>query len=74
MFVRTVQVMKLISKDSIEDCMLQLGQKKLKLEQDMTAADGKETCTHTYAFLTACTQSLINTFNLFELYCADKES
>uniref|UniRef100_A0A3P9PYH9 DNA helicase n=1 Tax=Poecilia reticulata TaxID=8081 RepID=A0A3P9PYH9_POERE len=36
---RTVQVMKLISKDSIEDCILQLGQKKLKLEQDMTAAD-----------------------------------
>ncbi|XP_054895898.1 SWI/SNF-related matrix-associated actin-dependent regulator of chromatin subfamily A containing DEAD/H box 1A isoform X3 [Poeciliopsis prolifica] len=36
---RTVQVIKLISKDSIEDCILQLGQKKLKLEQDMTAAD-----------------------------------
>lgn len=37
--VRTVQVVKLISKDSIEDCILQLGQKKLKLEQDMTAAE-----------------------------------
>lgn len=36
---RTVQVIKLISKDSIEDCILQLGHKKLKLEQDMTAAD-----------------------------------
>ncbi|XP_020499117.1 SWI/SNF-related matrix-associated actin-dependent regulator of chromatin subfamily A containing DEAD/H box 1A [Labrus bergylta] len=36
---RTVKVMKLISKDSIEDCILQLGQKKLKLEQDMTAAE-----------------------------------
>ncbi|XP_034026378.1 SWI/SNF-related matrix-associated actin-dependent regulator of chromatin subfamily A containing DEAD/H box 1A isoform X2 [Thalassophryne amazonica] len=36
---RTVRVIKLISKDSIEDCMLQLSQKKLKLEQDMTAAD-----------------------------------
>lgn len=35
---RTVQVIKLISKDSIEDCILQLGQKKLKLEQDMTSA------------------------------------
>ncbi|XP_026199970.1 SWI/SNF-related matrix-associated actin-dependent regulator of chromatin subfamily A containing DEAD/H box 1A [Anabas testudineus] len=34
---RTVQVIKLISKDSIEDCMLQLSHKKLKLEQDMTA-------------------------------------
>lgn len=45
MGVRTVQVIKLISKDSIEDCILQLGQKKLKLEQDMTAAEqGKEMC------------------------------
>uniref|UniRef100_A0A671UCB7 DNA helicase n=1 Tax=Sparus aurata TaxID=8175 RepID=A0A671UCB7_SPAAU len=34
-----INVIKLISKDSIEDCMLQLGQKKLKLEQDMTAAE-----------------------------------
>ncbi|TDH12784.1 hypothetical protein EPR50_G00051590 [Perca flavescens] len=37
---KTVQVIKLISKDSIDDCMLQLSQKKLKLEQDMTTADG----------------------------------
>lgn len=45
MGVRTVQVFKLISKDSIEDCILHLGQKKLKLEQDMTAAEeGKEVC------------------------------
>lgn len=59
MGIRTVQVIKLISKDSIEDCMLQLGQKKLKLEQDMTAAEqGKETCTRTYRFLTAYTLSL----------------
>ncbi|KAM7392025.1 hypothetical protein PAMP_022668 [Pampus punctatissimus] len=36
---RTVQVIKLISKDSIEDCILRLGQKKLKLEQDMTTAE-----------------------------------
>ncbi|XP_070759920.1 SWI/SNF-related matrix-associated actin-dependent regulator of chromatin subfamily A containing DEAD/H box 1A [Enoplosus armatus] len=36
---KTVQVIKLISKDSIEDCILQLGQKKLKLEQDMTTAE-----------------------------------
>lgn len=36
---RTVQVIKLISKDSIEDCILQVGLKKLKLEQDMTAAE-----------------------------------
>uniref|UniRef100_A0A3Q0SPL9 DNA helicase n=1 Tax=Amphilophus citrinellus TaxID=61819 RepID=A0A3Q0SPL9_AMPCI len=36
----TVQVIKLISKDSIEDCILQLGHKKLKLEQDMTSGEG----------------------------------
>uniref|UniRef100_A0A8C9Y1C8 DNA helicase n=1 Tax=Sander lucioperca TaxID=283035 RepID=A0A8C9Y1C8_SANLU len=51
---KTVQVIKLITKDSIDDCMLQLSQKKLKLEQDMTTADGKEICT----LLTACTKSL----------------
>ncbi|XP_056140395.1 SWI/SNF-related matrix-associated actin-dependent regulator of chromatin subfamily A containing DEAD/H box 1A [Lampris incognitus] len=37
---KTVQVIKLISKDTIEDSMLRLGQKKLKLEQDMTASEG----------------------------------
>ncbi|XP_066507678.1 SWI/SNF-related matrix-associated actin-dependent regulator of chromatin subfamily A containing DEAD/H box 1b [Hoplias malabaricus] len=36
---RTVKVIKLISKDSIEDAMLRIGQRKLKLEQDMTAAE-----------------------------------
>ncbi|KAG7223402.1 hypothetical protein INR49_032229, partial [Caranx melampygus] len=36
---KTVKVIKLISKDTIEDCILQLGQKKLKLEQDMTTAE-----------------------------------
>ncbi|KAJ8339136.1 hypothetical protein SKAU_G00359220 [Synaphobranchus kaupii] len=40
---RTVKVIRLISKDSIEDGMLRVGQKKLKLEQDMTAsAEGEE--------------------------------
>ncbi|KAM9810817.1 SWI/SNF-related matrix-associated actin-dependent regulator of chromatin subfamily A containing DEAD/H box 1A [Neosynchiropus ocellatus] len=39
---RTVQVIKLISKDTIEDAMLQVGQRKLRLEQDMTAADQGE--------------------------------
>ncbi|XP_051540079.1 SWI/SNF-related matrix-associated actin-dependent regulator of chromatin subfamily A containing DEAD/H box 1b isoform X1 [Myxocyprinus asiaticus] len=34
---RTVKVIKLISKDSIEDAMLRIGERKLKLEQDMTA-------------------------------------
>ncbi|CAL9708181.1 unnamed protein product [Knipowitschia caucasica] len=36
---KTVEVIKLISKDTIEACILQLGQRKLKLEQDMTATD-----------------------------------
>lgn len=64
---RTVQVIKLISKDSIEDCMLQLGQKKLKLEQDMTAAEqGKKPCTHTVVFLTACTPLLYKYMKLTE--------
>lgn len=37
-------MIKLISKGSIEECILQLGQKKLKLEHDMTAAEqGKRT-------------------------------
>ncbi|TRY68060.1 hypothetical protein DNTS_003641 [Danionella cerebrum] len=34
---RIVRVIKLISKDSIEDAMLRIGERKLKLEQDMTA-------------------------------------
>uniref|UniRef100_A0A671Q122 DNA helicase n=1 Tax=Sinocyclocheilus anshuiensis TaxID=1608454 RepID=A0A671Q122_9TELE len=38
---RTVQVIKLISRGSIEACMLRVGQEKLKLEQDMTT-DGDE--------------------------------
>uniref|UniRef100_A0A673JXA2 SWI/SNF-related matrix-associated actin-dependent regulator of chromatin subfamily A containing DEAD/H box 1 n=1 Tax=Sinocyclocheilus rhinocerous TaxID=307959 RepID=A0A673JXA2_9TELE len=38
---RTVQVIKLISRDSIEACMLRVGQEKLKLEQDMTT-DGED--------------------------------
>lgn len=37
--IRTVQVIKLISKDTIEDCILQLGNKKLKLEQDMISSE-----------------------------------
>uniref|UniRef100_A0A673H364 DNA helicase n=1 Tax=Sinocyclocheilus rhinocerous TaxID=307959 RepID=A0A673H364_9TELE len=40
---RTVKVIKLISKDSIEDTMLRIGERKLKLEQDMTATqEGEE--------------------------------
>ncbi|KAM8866778.1 SWI/SNF-related matrix-associated actin-dependent regulator of chromatin subfamily A containing DEAD/H box 1A isoform 1-T1 [Synchiropus picturatus] len=39
---KTVQVIKLISKDTIEDAMLQVGQRKLRLEQDMTSADQGE--------------------------------
>lgn len=39
---RDVKVIKLISKDTIEDAMLRIGQRKLKLEQDMTATEGDE--------------------------------
>uniref|UniRef100_A0AAR2LPD8 SWI/SNF-related, matrix-associated actin-dependent regulator of chromatin, subfamily a, containing DEAD/H box 1 n=1 Tax=Pygocentrus nattereri TaxID=42514 RepID=A0AAR2LPD8_PYGNA len=39
---RTVKVIRLISKDTIEDAMLRIGQRKLKLEQDMTAAEEGE--------------------------------
>ncbi|MGH0164965.1 UNVERIFIED_CONTAM: hypothetical protein FKN15_076660 [Acipenser sinensis] len=40
---KSVKVVKLISKGTIEDCMLKINHKKLKLEKDMTAADaGKE--------------------------------
>lgn len=35
-------MIKLISKDSIEDGMLRIGQRKLRLEQDMTAAEEGE--------------------------------
>uniref|UniRef100_A0A671LDK2 DNA helicase n=1 Tax=Sinocyclocheilus anshuiensis TaxID=1608454 RepID=A0A671LDK2_9TELE len=47
---RTVQVIKLISRDSIEACMLRVGQEKLKLEQDMTT-DGGDTLSTTDAGL-----------------------
>lgn len=36
---REVKVIKLISKGTIEESMLKMNQQKLKLEQDMTAAD-----------------------------------
>lgn len=35
-------MIKLISKDSIEDAMLRIGERKLKLEQDMTATATEE--------------------------------
>ncbi|XP_071598930.1 SWI/SNF-related matrix-associated actin-dependent regulator of chromatin subfamily A containing DEAD/H box 1 isoform X1 [Heliangelus exortis] len=39
---REVKVIKLISKGTIEETMLKISQQKLKLEQDMTAADSGE--------------------------------
>ncbi|XP_026703418.1 SWI/SNF-related matrix-associated actin-dependent regulator of chromatin subfamily A containing DEAD/H box 1 isoform X2 [Athene cunicularia] len=39
---REVKVIKLISKGTIEESMLKISQQKLKLEQDMTAADSGE--------------------------------
>ncbi|XP_072289256.1 SWI/SNF-related matrix-associated actin-dependent regulator of chromatin subfamily A containing DEAD/H box 1A [Eucyclogobius newberryi] len=57
---KTVQVIKLISKDSIEACILKLGLRKLKLEQDMTAADatGEGTITEDMASLLKATLGL----------------
>lgn len=42
MLFREVKVIKLISKGTIEESMLKISQQKLKLEQDMTAADSGE--------------------------------
>ncbi|XP_063278213.1 SWI/SNF-related matrix-associated actin-dependent regulator of chromatin subfamily A containing DEAD/H box 1 isoform X2 [Prinia subflava] len=39
---REVQVIKLISKGTVEETMLKISQQKLKLEQDMTAAESGE--------------------------------
>lgn len=39
LFLREVQVVRLISKGTIEESMLRISQQKLKLEQDMTAAE-----------------------------------
>lgn len=39
---KTVKVIKLISKNSIEDAMLRIGERKLKLEQHMTATATEE--------------------------------
>ncbi|XP_043917310.1 SWI/SNF-related matrix-associated actin-dependent regulator of chromatin subfamily A containing DEAD/H box 1 [Protopterus annectens] len=38
---KTVSVIKLISKGTIEESMLKIGQQKLRLEQDMTATDSE---------------------------------
>lgn len=52
---RTVKVVKLISKDSIEDAMLRIGERKLKLEQDMTAIqEGERTFLKHYPCLVLC--------------------
>lgn len=39
MVFREVKVIKLISKGTVEEYMLKISEQKLKLEQDMTAAD-----------------------------------
>lgn len=46
LFFREVKVIKLISKGTIEESMLKISQQKLKLEQDMTAADSGESPAH----------------------------
>jgi len=43
---REVKVIKLISKGTIEESMLKISQQKLKLEQDMTAADSGKSFAH----------------------------
>lgn len=43
---REVKVIKLISKGTIEESMLKISQQKLKLEQDMTAADSGKSLAH----------------------------
>lgn len=43
---REVQVIKLISKGTIEETMLKISQQKLKLEQDMTAAESGRCLVH----------------------------
>lgn len=43
---REVKVIKLISKGTIEESMLKISQQKLKLEQDMTAADSGKFLAH----------------------------
>lgn len=45
-FFREVQVIKLISKGTIEETMLKISQQKLKLEQDMTAAESGRCLAH----------------------------
>lgn len=46
MVFREVQVIKLISKGTIEETMLKISQQKLKLEQDMTAAESGRCLAH----------------------------
>lgn len=39
-FYRTVKIIRLISKDTIEEGMLQIAQDKLQLERDVTGFEG----------------------------------
>ncbi|KAL7982095.1 hypothetical protein Chor_001152 [Crotalus horridus] len=48
---REVQVIRLISKGTIEESMLKISQQKLKLEQDMTATDTGESLQNTFSML-----------------------
>lgn len=45
---REVQVIRLISKGTIEESMLKISQQKLKLEQDMTATETGEFLQNTF--------------------------
>lgn len=48
---REVQVIRLISKGTIEESMLKISQQKLKLEQDMTATDTGESLQNIFSML-----------------------
>lgn len=45
-FFREVTVIKLISKGTIEESILKMNEQKLKLEQDVTAADSGKSLAH----------------------------
>lgn len=58
MLFREVKVIKLISKGTIEESMLKISQQKLKLEQDMTAADSGKSPAHNDVRLSELGRSL----------------
>lgn len=56
---REVQVIKLISKGTVEETMLKISQQKLKLEQDMTAAESGRCLVHNDVHLSKLKQQYV---------------